>query len=274
MEPIPIIPTTGPMSVPVGPGTGGGPAFEVRLDVFEGPLQLLLHLIESRQLDILTVPLAELADTYVAHLATHPVDPGNLSEFVAIAAQLILLKSRRLLPGEPEPASGPDGDEPDEEELRRRLIEYRALRDASVSLGARDLVAPVMRREPREADLPEAPVPPLPVTLLVEALTLLAEVAEPEAPAPEVMAREITIGMQIRTLREALSATGRVVLQAVLATCRSRTEAAVTVLAALELVRRRQVVVRQDRIFGPILMEPMPVKPTAGGPGNGSEAGS
>jgi segregation and condensation protein A len=266
MEPIPVVPAAEMVAVPVGPGGADAAAFEVRLDVFEGPLQLLLHLIESRQLDVLTVPLAELADAYVAHLATNPVDARNLSDFVAIAAQLILLKSRRLLPGEPLPSVGEEADEPDEEELRRRLIEYRALRDAAVSLGARDLVAPVMRREPRESDLPEAPMPPLPVALLVEALEQLSAVAEPEPPPPGVVAREITIGMQIRALRAALSASGKVVLQAVLATCRSRTEAAVTVLAALELVRRRQVQVRQDRIFGPILIEPMPGRPASAQP--------
>ena len=106
------------------------PTSSVQLPVFEGPLQLLLHLIESRQLDILTVPLAELADGYVTHLARHPVDAANLAEFVAIAAQLIYLKSRRLLPNEPLPVAG-DDDEPSEEELRRRLLEYRALRDAA-----------------------------------------------------------------------------------------------------------------------------------------------
>ncbi len=263
MEPIPVEASPQPASVPVGPGPEAGPIFEVRLEVFEGPLQLLLHLIESRQLDILTVPLAELADAYVAHLAGNPVDVGNLSDFVAIAAQLILLKSRRLLPGEPMPATGEEADEPDEEELRRRLLEYRALRDVARALGARDLVAPLWRREPREADLPEAPMPPMPVGLLVEALERLAAVAEPEPAPPEVVAREITIGMQIRALRDALSASGRIVLQAVLATCRSRTEAAVTVLAALELVRRRQVTVHQDAIFGPIVIEPAAL-PAAG----------
>jgi segregation and condensation protein A len=266
MEPIPVVSDEEPVAVPVVPESEvtAGQSFEVRLDVFEGPLQLLLHLIESRQLDILTVPLAHLADAYVAFLATNPVDPVNLSEFVATAAQLILLKSRRLLPGEAEPAVGQEADEPDEEELRRRLIEYRALRDAAVALGAMDLAAPVMRREPREADLPEAPVPPLHVALLVEALEQLAAVAEPDALPPEVVAREITIGMQIRALRDALSVSGRLVLQTVLATCRSRTEAAVTILATLELVRRRQVQVRQDRIFGPILIEPMPAQATVG----------
>ncbi|MGH2446681.1 MAG: segregation and condensation protein A, partial [Candidatus Limnocylindria bacterium] len=217
-----------------------------------------LHLIESRQLDILTVPLAEVADAYVEHLANHPVDPTSLSEFVAIAAQLIFLKSKRMLPTEPLPPLPEGADEPDEEELRRRLLEYRALRDAAVALGERDGVAPVMRREPRESDLPEAPVEPMPATVLAAVLETLAAIPEPVAPPPEVVPREITIGQQISVLRRALSAGGRVVLQTILARCRSRTEAAVTFLATLELVRRREVNADQAELFGPIVIETAP----------------
>jgi segregation and condensation protein A len=236
--------------LPVGDGE-----FELRLPVFEGPLQLLLSLIESRQLDVLTVPLAEVADAYVAHLARHPVDAVNLSEFVAIAAQLILLKSRRLLPGEPVPTAVADADEPDEEELRRRLVEYRALRDASRELGGRDGVAPAMRREPRESDLPEAPTAALPASLLADALDRLAAYPEPAAPPAEVVPREITIGQQVAVLRAALSRSGSVVLQAILAACRSRLEVTVTFMATLELVRRREVSAEQGELFGPIVIE-------------------
>jgi len=249
MEPIAVEVAEG-IAVPVGDAE-----FTLALPVFEGPLQLLLHLIESRQLDVLTVPLAEVADAYVQHLARHPVDVVNLSEFVATAAQLILLKSRRMLPSEPLPPT-PDGvDEPDEEELRRRIIEYRALRDAAVALGQRDGVAPVMHREPREADLPEVPAEPLPVALLVDVLETLAAIPEPTPPPPEVVARAITIGQQIDVLRAALSRGGRVVLQTILARCRSRTETTVTFLATLELVRRRQVRADQSDLFGPIVIE-------------------
>jgi segregation and condensation protein A len=229
------------------------PEFRLQLPVFEGPLQLLLHLIESRQLDILTVPLAEVADAYVAHLASAPVDAANLSEFISIAAQLILLKSRLMLPGEaPPPAT--DADEPDEDELRRRLIEYRALRDAAAALGQRDLAAPLQRREPRESDLPEVPLQALPAQLLADALDRLGAIPEPVAAPPEIVAREITIGEQIEVLRAALSGKGRLLLQTVLASSRSRTEAAVTFLAALELVRRRQVSAEQATLFGPITL--------------------
>lgn len=243
--------------VAVGDAAPAEPGFEVQLPVFSGPLAVLLHLIESRQLDVLTVPLAELADAYVAHLATHPLDPGQLAEFVAVAAQLILLKSRSLLPGEIVPAPAEASDEADEQELRRRLLEYRALRDVARALGERDLVAPMQRREPRESDLPAASVTPLPASVLAEALRALAAIPEPEPASPEIMAREITIGMQIAVLRAALAAGGRLVLQQLLASCHSRTEATVTLLAALELVRRREVRVKQRELFGPIVVETM-----------------
>lgn len=251
LQPIPIEPDAGVPSLPAA-------GFEVQLEVFAGPLDLLLQLIESRQLDVLTVPLADLADAYVEYLARDPVAPDQLADFVAIASQLILLKSRRVLPGEPPPTASDGTEEPDEEELRRRLVEYRALRDAARLLGERDGQAPVLRREPREADLPAAPTEPLPPMVLAAALERLAAIPEPEPPPTEVVAREVTIAMQLAVLRGALSTGGRVVLQQVLATCHSRTEVTVTVLALLELVRRRQATVKQDELFGPILVRALP----------------
>jgi segregation and condensation protein A len=254
MQPIPI---EGP---PIGPGLPVGTAeagsgFEVELEVFSGPLGLLLHLIESRQLDVLSVPLGDLANAYVAHLAANPVHPAQLAEFVAVAAQLILLKSRRLLPGEPAPPLEGGDDEPDEDELRQRLIEYRIMRDAAARLAERDLREPAMRREPRESDLPVAPSEPMSPRVLVAVLERLAATPEPEPPPAEVVLRDMTIGMQITALREALGRAGRVVLQQVLAACRSRTQVTVTLLATLELARRREIRVAQVELFGPILVE-------------------
>lgn len=242
-------------ALPIGASRSDARDFRVSLPVFEGPLQLLLHLIESRQLDILTVPLASLADGYLQHLATHPVDASALGEFVAIAAQLIELKSRSLLPGETVVPTQTGEDEPDEEELRRRLLEYRALRDAARVLGELDAVRPAFRREPRESDLPTVPPPQLSPAVLVAALERLGRVAEPDPPPPEVVAREVTIGQQIGVLMDALSATGRVILQAILAASASRSAATVTFMAALELVRRRVIRAEQANLFGPILLE-------------------
>ena len=249
MQPI-AIDAEAAVAVPIGETE-----FTLALPVFEGPLALLLHLIESRQLDVLTIPLADVADAYVEHLARHPVDATNLSEFVAVAAQLILLKSRRLLPTEPVPAATEGESEPDVEELRRRLLEYRAIRDAATRLGELDGTVRLLRREPRESDMPEVPAEPIPSAVLAAALEALAAIPEPVAPPPEVVPREVTIGQQIAVLRDAIAGGGRVLLQTILARCRSRTEAAVTFLATLELVRRRQVRAEQDELFGPIVIE-------------------
>jgi len=257
LEPIPVEGAAA-VALPIG-----DVEFSLVLPVFEGPLQLLLNLIESRQLDVLTVPLAEVADAYVEHLARHPVDAANLSEFVGIAAHLIFLKSKRMLPAEPLPPLPTGSDEPDEEELRRRLLEYRALRDAAVALGQRDGLAPMMRREPREADLPEVSARPLPASALLAALEALAAIPDPVAASPEIVAREVTIGQQIAVLRQALSEGGRLLLQAVLDRCASRTEAAVTFLATLELIRRRELQAIQSEIFGPIVIEAVPETPPA-----------
>jgi chromatin segregation and condensation protein Rec8/ScpA/Scc1 (kleisin family) len=90
--------------------------------------------------------------------------------------------------------------------------------------------------------------------MLAEALERLAAIPEPMAPPPDVVPREVTIAMQIAALRRAMGSAGQVVLQTVLAACRSRTEISVTVLAMLELVRRRQATVEQSELFGPILV--------------------
>jgi segregation and condensation protein A len=239
----------------VAMAVGPPPEFQLELPGFEGPLPLLLHLIETAELDIVTVPLASVADAYVAYLATHAVDTAHLAQFVATAAQLILLKSRSLL-AEPVEILAPGTDEVDEEELRRRLLVYRAIRDAARDIAERDLVAPMWRREPRQTDLPEAPLAPLDPALLADALARMTAVVEPEPEPPEIVPREVTVGQQIAVLRHALAAGGKVVLQAVLALGQSRTERVVTLLAALELVRRRELRARQAELFGPIILEP------------------
>src|SRR5215510_15378883 len=110
-------------SVAFGEGRRPEAATLVTLPAFDGPLGLLLALIEARQLDVLTVPLGALADAYLDALATLEGDRmGNVSAFVAVASQLILIKSRALLPRRIETAPGvlPE-DEPDPEaELRAR----------------------------------------------------------------------------------------------------------------------------------------------------------
>jgi chromatin segregation and condensation protein Rec8/ScpA/Scc1 (kleisin family) len=147
------------------------------------------------------------------------------------------------------------GEDVDEEELRRRLLAYKAIREAARELATRDGESPMWRREPRLADLPEAPLAPLDPVVLPDALARLAAIAEPEPAPPEIVPREVTVGQQIAVLRAALGDGGRLVLQTIIASATSRTERVVTLLAALELVRRRELRATQTTLFGPIVLE-------------------
>ncbi len=241
-------------------------ATHVRLEDFDGPLALLLALIEARQLDVLTVPLGGLAEAYLDALATLEGDRlGNVSGFVAVAAQLILIKSRAILPRPPAASAIPLDDTPDPEaELRARLLEYRRYRDAGLALGERDGATRLFRRD---ADVaagagragarpPERP--PLPVSALTAVLGRLASVV-PETPLPaEIVARTITLAQRTEIIRAALRGSDTIVLQELLGGVHDRVVVAVTFLAMLELSKRREVSLEQAEPWGPIIVRRLP----------------
>jgi segregation and condensation protein A len=107
----------------------------VTVEGFDGPLDLLLELVEERKLDILTVRLGDLADAYLARVRAMAALPADeVSAFLALASRLVLLKARSLLPSL-EPI--PEEDAESEEELRARLLEYAVVRERASALGAR-----------------------------------------------------------------------------------------------------------------------------------------
>jgi segregation and condensation protein A len=238
-------------------------ATKVQLATFDGPLGLLLSLIEARQLDVLTVPLGGLADAYLDALASLEVDRlGSISSFVAVASQLILIKSRAMLPRAPAVEPIGDGDDaPDPEaELRARLLLYRAYRDAGQQLAADALLRiGLFRREPgaaRAAGIAGArPIdaPLIDSARLVGALAHLAIIALPPEPPPEVVPRTITLTERASIIRAALREAPSVVLQELLHGVRDRVVIAVTFLALLELMKRREIVVEQEEPWGPIV---------------------
>ncbi len=236
-------------------------ATHVRLEEFDGPLAMLLALIEARQLDVLTVPLGALAGAYLEAMARldAPLLP-YLSSFVSVAAQLILIKSRALLPRPqlPDGALVDEGPDP-EEELRRRLILYRAFRDAGTRLAERLGDGRLFHREPGPAlasglaGARPSNEPPIDPETLVAALRRTAELAPPAAPPPEIMRRTVTLAERADAIRRALHAAPVIVLQDLLTGVRDRVVAAVTFLAMLELVKRREISVEQDEPWGPIV---------------------
>jgi segregation and condensation protein A len=264
--PVMASPTTMSRSPAVRFGEGRRPesSTQVQLPEFEGPLALLLSLIEARQLDILTVPLGALADAYLDALARLEEGRlGHVSSFVTIASQLILIKSRAMLPRRSDPtdptALADEGPDP-EAELRARLILYRAYRDAGTALvteAARRVG--MFRREPsvaRAAGLAGAELtaaPKLDPARLVRALDRLAAIALPPELPPEAVARTITISERADLIRTALRGAPIVILQDLLTGVRDRVVIAVTFLAMLELMKRREIVVDQLEPWGPIV---------------------
>ena len=250
-------------SVMFGAGRRPEAATQVRMESFDGPLALLLTLIEARQLDVVTVSLGALADAYLDALATLETDRlGNISAFVAVASQLILIKSRAILPRRVVEAPGalPEDEADPEAELRARLLLYRAHRDAGRRLLAEAVVrVGLFRREPSIATAaglagarpPDGP--PLDPRALVRALDRLARIAAPIEPPPETVARVITLTERAAIIRAAIRGAGTIVLQDLLAGVRDRVVIAVTFLALLELMKRREIVVSQAEPWGPIV---------------------
>ncbi len=250
-------------SIAFGDGRRPEAATRVTLPAFDGPLALLLTLIEARQLDVLTVPLGALAEAYLDALATLDEDRmGNVSAFVAIASQLILIKSRALLPRHTDdgavalPDDGPDP----EAELRARLILYRAFRDAgALLLDEAQRRVGLFHREAGTARVAglagarPAETEPLSVALLTDALDGLARIVPPPPPPPETIRRTVTLTSRAAIIRDALRGAPAIVLQELLHGVRDRVVVAVTFLAMLELMKRREIVVEQAEPWGPIV---------------------
>ena len=250
-------------SVRIEPGRGRDWATHVRIAEWEGPLGLLLSLIEARRLEVLSVPLGGLAEAYLEALATIEHDRmTTISSFVAVASQLILIKSRAMLP---RPPALPDGSLEDEgvdpeAELRARLLLYRAFRDAGAALQAVAIErVGLFRREPAAAlasglaGATTAPsASPADPALLVRALDSLVQVLPEPEPPPEVVPRSITLTQRAAIIRLALRGAPSIVLQDLLQGVHDRVVVAVTFLAMLELMKRREVVVEQAEPFGPI----------------------
>ncbi len=254
-------PMRGDTSVRIAASDHPDRAAHVSVEGYEGPLGLLLGLIEQRELDILEVPLGDLAAAYLEALtALDDTQMSHISSFVTVASQLILIKSRAILPRPPVVAiaieEGPDP----ESALRERLILYRLYRDAGRDLRGRlESAWEVFRREPiaavasaKAGSRPDEG-PPLDPAVLAEALDRALRQVPPAAPPADVVPRLVTLEERARLIRAALTEAPVVVLQDLLGDLTDRVVVAVTFLAMLELVKGRELSVEQDEPFGPIL---------------------
>jgi len=230
--------------------------YSVTLPVFEGPLDLLLHLIEERELDITKVSLAAVTDQYLDHIGRlEKLEAEKLADFLVIAAKLLLLKSRRLLP---QPTEEPhyEVEEDVGDELVRRLIEYRRFRNAAQELRAREERG--MRAYARLLPLPE-----LERSFRLEGVTLdalleavqQAMLARPVSSADEVVTPlHISLAEKIAHLERLVAERRRFSLNQLWRQATSRMEIVVIFLALLQLIKRRNVIVEQQELFGEIMV--------------------
>ena len=223
----------------------------VTMEGFDGPLDLLLELVEEKKLDIITVRLGDLADTYLARVrAMAELSAEEVSAFLALASRLVLLKARSLLPSlEPLPEEEVES----EEELRARLLEYAVVRERASALGAR--LRAGERAFHREGGTVELPPRGGEVDALALAfsrvLALAAKQREEDIVAP---GERYSVEQRTAEIEALIASHGSVSFANLLGETRSVGFAVVTFIALLDLYRRGVIDLTQDDLFGDILI--------------------
>ena len=238
------------------------------LDVFEGPMDLLLHLIEKNEIDIYDIPISVITEQYIEHLEhiRRAKDMASISEFVVMAATLLEIKSRMLLPAAPKRGEEPEADP--REELVNRLIEYKKFKRITADFAEKEMVGErFVFRAPDAQMIERAHIesgPDLGDILRGVDLSHLLEVCRetlnrrdisPERPevSYNVIAQETyTVEERMEHVMSLLANREQLGFVALLESAVYKAEIIVTFIAVLELTRRQRIRVRQDGIFGDI----------------------
>ncbi|MFO7632823.1 MAG: segregation/condensation protein A [Caldilinea sp.] len=243
-----------------------GAGYSVQLPAFEGPLDLLLHMIEVRELDISVISLMAVTDQYLKTLSDlEEIEPGALADFLVIASRLLYIKSYNLLPKPRPPLE--DEEEASGDALLRQLLEYRRFKEVAASLRVREEAGlrVYVRTAPRPEIERKLDLSNVDVDALQRALRRVLQRIPVDAPMPRIKTYPITVAEQLENVRaylrsvfeaNALSVRRGVSFEALLSRSASRLEVIVTFLAVLELVKLQEVEVVQDATFGDIQLLP------------------
>lgn len=227
--------------------------YTFHLAAFNGPLELLMHLIEKNKIDIYDIPIAELTRQYLDYLeAMREMDMEVTSAFLVMAATLLQIKSRMMLPKK---KAEENEEEDPRQELVERLLEYRRFKEVSEVLGSMaDLQEHFVGRAP--LDLPVRHLPPesLDLNLLLTAFREVMHVKEEEAGLPAAIVRPepYHIEDKMEDIQEALRSHGGRMRFEDAFEKGTRGELVVTFLALLELMKQHTVTVEQSHLFGAI----------------------
>ncbi len=228
----------------------------VQLEIFEGPLDLLLHLIKKNEVSITDIPIATITEQYLATLdVMQSLSLDVAGEFLVMAATLIHIKSRMLLPMTDEEEDEEEGADP-RAELVRRLLEYQRFKDAADQLERRELLTrDVFVRSAAPAE--DIPAPGFREVSVFELLTALKRVMDrlPKDVVHEVMLEKTTVREKMTLLLDQLRAQGKLLFESLFSDMKTRLEVVVTFLAMLELVKMRAIRIFQEERSGPIQIE-------------------
>jgi segregation and condensation protein A len=244
-------------------GEHSGDDFTLRLPNYAGPLDVLLRLIEERQMEITAVSIATVADQFLHYMANMPSrDPRTLSNFVSVAARLILLKSRALLP-QLSNANNDGDDAQDEDDLVQQLRAYQLYKRTARWLGSREAanlrsysIQPPTVERPRSSQLPLDNVT---LELLSRAMQRVVDRWLPPPAVEKVMSRlPFTVNDCITRIETAVADTPRIMFTDILSGVNLRVEIIISLLAVLELLKRNVIVAWQEQLFGDIVIEKAP----------------
>ncbi len=230
--------------------------YKVQLEIYEGPLDLLLDLIRKQEIDIHNIPLAKITGQYLEYLhKLEQLDIDISADFIYMAATLIYIKSKMLLP--PDPLAGPEEQLDPRTELVHRLLEHEKFKNAAQMLYQKQQIEEHVWSKPDrtlyEGEETEGEM----VVSLVDLVKVFQQVLErrKEVVNIELQHEQFTVAQMMEQLRKQLTASDDGVrLVAFFEACASRHAMIVAFLAVLELVRLQAVLLVQEQLFGEILL--------------------
>ena len=225
--------------------------------VYDGPLDLLLDLVRKQDIDIYDIPIAKITAQYLAYVEKlRELDVNIAAEFIYMAAVLIHIKSKMLLPRDPAAAS--DAEDDPREELVNRLIEHEKFKSAAQMLMQKQQIEDAVRSNPAIREFMDAEgAEPEIAADVIDLVKTFQQVLDRVRSRPILQVDEetVTVGQMIDYLRRRLSLEDRPLrLKQILMNVQSRQALVCMFLALLELVRLQAIQLRQDRLFGEILL--------------------
>lgn len=233
--------------------------YKVNLEVFEGPLDLLLYLIKKDEVDIHDIPIGRITTQYMEYLELMKILNLEIAgDFIVMASTLMLIKSRLLLPDEQRgPVEEDDEDDP-RWDLVRQLVEYKKFKDAAGFLEVlEEEQENVFGREGEHVELGARPDVGMQDVGIFDLITALNEALDrvPEEELQEIFAEQYTVAEKVDDLLERTRSGKTISLSRLFVDMRSRQEIVCTFLAVLELIKLNRLAARQDSHFEEIVIE-------------------